>query len=254
MRYTDLARRSEVSEGEVSRHLQRLQSAGLVEKQLTGGFLLTPLARGVLRFEGGLDLLARHREYFRSHDIHVLEERFLLRLEELGYGDFVNDPLELNESVQHVFRSIRTRFDGECLIAQHVAKATEDPSRMQALVETATKYQPTIRVIVQEEDAELGVQAHHGLSAHVEYRTLQSCRVDLGISDTAAVVAFAQRDGNLDYNSGFFGTDPRFLGWCRDYFDYKWSIARALAPARVESAIARVGPTRRRRLGEGTQA
>jgi predicted transcriptional regulator len=59
----------------------------------------------------------------------------------------------------------------------------------------------------------------------------------LSIGDGAAMLAFASRDGRMDMNYSFFGTDARFLGFCRDYFESVWSQAKPVAEAMVRASI-----------------
>lgn len=237
LRYSDLVRRLELSEGEVSRHLQRLHAAGLVDKQATGGFLLTPLARTVLRFQTGLGLAAEHSEYFRTHDVHALGERHLLRVDDLGFAEFLNDPFEMMEGAHGVFRSVRERFDGICLPAAHIAEG-HPSTHLVALRDAAKEHGTKVRLVLQDEEVVLGVQLHDPVSPRVEYRSVPVSRVDLAVSDEAAALAFAQRDGRMDYNAGFFERDPRFVGFCRDYFEFVWASARPVDPKARSAALA----------------
>jgi predicted transcriptional regulator len=240
LRYTDLARRLEVSDGEVSRHLQRLAAAGLVEKQASGGFVATPLARLAMALEGPLSLLARHDEYFRTHDVASLDEPFLRRLDDLGFAEFLNDPIETQAATQRLFAGVRGHFDGICLVASHMA-AGHSIGDLVSLQDACRTNGTRMRLVLQEEEARLGVQVHSALAARVEYRTVPVSRVDIAIGEGCAVAAFAQRDGRMDYNQAFFGTEARFVGFCRDYFEAVWARAKPV-PARLLQEVARAPP------------
>lgn len=234
LRYTDIARRVELSEGEVSRHLQRLHSSGLVLKQATGAFEPTPLAVLTLAFEEGLGFLASHAEYFATHD-PSLPPALAARVADLGAGQFLTDPIELHAAVDRVFESVRGRFDGICLIASHMAH--EAPvGHLRALRDAAERHGTRFRLVLQEEEALLGVHVHAHVSDRFEYRTVPVSRVDVAIGDGSALVAFANRDGRMDYNQGFVGSDPRFMAFCQDLFEQTWARARPVAPTVLEQA------------------
>lgn len=235
LRYTDIVRRSELSDGEVSRHIQRLVAAGLVEKQATGSLIATPLARLTLRFSPGLGLLARHAEYFRTHDVHTMDERFLLRLEDLAFAEFLQDPVEVFEGIKTTWGSVHTRFDGICLWADHIASGHTPPD---GALDFVRERNPSARLIVQNEDAIQAREVHDRLFPRIEYGLVTVSRVDMLIGDDTALLNFATRDGRLDYNQAFFGKDPRFVGFCRDYFDSVWAQAKPIG-ARI-SPVARL--------------
>ncbi|MES2155702.1 MAG: ArsR family transcriptional regulator [bacterium] len=250
-RYTDLVRRLELSEGEVSRHLQRLHAAGLVDKLATGGFTATPLARLALCFAGALGLMARHDQYFRSHDVAALDEPFLQRLGDLAYAEFLTDPLEVQAAMMRLFQGVEGRFDGICLVAEHMAMG--DPSEpLKVLAQRASDHGTRVRLLLQDEDAQLGVRVHCGVAPGIEYRTVPVSRVDLMVTGNMAILGFVDRDGRMDYNQCFGGSDARFIAFCQDYFDVVWARAK-IVPSGIVQAATRaarsegdvVRPTRR---------
>lgn len=246
LRYTDIVRRCELSDGEVSRHIQRLVAVGLVQKQATGTLAATPLARLVMRFSPSLSLIARHAEYFRAHDVHAMGDRFLLRIEDLGAAEFLKDPVEVFEGIKSAWGSVRTRFDGICLWADHIASGHAPPD---GAFEFLRDRHPASRLIVHDEDLLPAREFHDRILRDVQYRIVPVSRVDMIIGDDAAFLSFATPEGRVDYNQAFFGRDPRFVGFCRDQFDAMWDIA-VRTDVRVsltdESAQGRVPKAKRR--------
>jgi hypothetical protein len=46
-----------------------------------------------------------------------------------------------------------------------------------------------------------------------------------GVWGAVAVFCLPNNNGNIDY-TGFTGTDPKFLEWCKDLFFYYWEKAK----------------------------
>ena len=232
-RYTDLTRELDLSEGEVSRHLQRLHQAGLIEKLATGMFQPTPLALVALGFEPGLDLLARRADFFRTHDVHALDQRFLLRLEALSHAEFLTDPIEIFGAITQVRTSVRKRLDGICLIAEHVASGSMTHATFAPIADLVEEHGTQVRLITQQEDVAMSIEYQGVL--HPQLRTVAVSRFDLFMSDTHALLNVATREGKVDYATGFFGTDPRFYEWCRDLFEFQWAAATPVPVSQIEA-------------------
>lgn len=232
LRYTDLTREVALSEGEVSRHLNRLHQAGLIEKQVDGTFQPTPLSLVALSFEASLGLLASRSEFFRTHDVHALDQRFLLRIEALSHAEFLADPIETFGAIAEVRGSVRKRLDGICLIAEHVASGTISHEVFAPIARRIKEHGTQVRLITQHEDLTTSIEYQGVLRP--QFRVVPVSRFDLFISDTHALFSVANREGKMDYASAFFGTHPRFYEWCRDVFEHRWAAATPVTPQYVE--------------------
>jgi predicted transcriptional regulator len=60
---------------------------------------------------------------------------------------------------------------------------------------------------------------------NVDRKLLPSIPVIMIISEKEASISFPRLDGNVDYPS-FFGTDPTFLKWAKDLYNYFWEQAK----------------------------
>ncbi len=170
----------------------------------------------------------------------ALDERFLQRLGDLAYGEFLTDPIEVQAFMMKVFHGVERRFDGICLVAEHMALG-EPSEPLRVLQEKAAQHGTRIRLLLQDEDAELGVRVHHHVASDIEYRSVPVSRVDLMVVDGMAILGFVNREGRMDYNQCFGGTDPRFVAFCQDYFDVVWARAKPVPQAVVRAAVRPVG-------------
>ncbi|MDF1540833.1 MAG: ArsR family transcriptional regulator, partial [Candidatus Thorarchaeota archaeon] len=84
-----IARKLNVSPTEALRQLQRLSDAGLVHRQPDGAYATSHFGKLVLQLSSSIDFIARHREYFSTHDILKLPPQFVNRIGELSKADLI---------------------------------------------------------------------------------------------------------------------------------------------------------------------
>ena len=182
---------------------------------------------------GGLGLLATHADFFRTHDVHALDQRFLLRIEALAHAEFLTDPIEIFGAITQVRASVRKRLDGICLIAEHVASGSMTHATFAPVAKLVEEHGTQVRLITQQEDVAMTIEYQGVLRPQL--RTVAVSRFDLFMSDTHALLNVANREGKVDYATGFFGTDPRFHEWCRDLFEFQWAVATPVPTNHIEA-------------------
>ena len=99
----EIARRLDVTATEAFRQLERLSAALLVTRQPEGTYTITPYGKLVLQLSSPLSFLLKHREYFSTHDAHVLPYQFIHRLGELDVATFIADTMESLNKAQRLF-------------------------------------------------------------------------------------------------------------------------------------------------------
>jgi len=57
---------------------------------------------------------------------------------------------------------------------------------------------------------------------------LKEVKIAMAINENTAGVCFPTLKGEIDFGSGFVGTDPVFRGWCSELFDYYWEKSRTI--------------------------
>src|SRR5689334_8372898 len=91
LRYTDLAKEVELSDGEVTRNLRLLTESGLVRKDLDNRFALSPLGQAALHFGEGLEVLGRHGHILSNLAVDRLPTAQLADLGALAHASVVLD-------------------------------------------------------------------------------------------------------------------------------------------------------------------
>ena len=194
---------------ETSRHLQRLQEAGLLGRDSDSLYYLTNYGESALTLIGGLNILSQNREYVLQHDLSVLPPEFVQRL-----GAFKG------------VRLVEDTLTGIRLTEMMYQKATEYIWVLseQILVSALPYIQQSIekgaefRFIFPEDlNPPPGFEP---MSGALE-RALPDVKLRLALTEKEALICLPYLHGALDYTP-FIGDDPEFLKWCHDLFLHFW--------------------------------
>jgi predicted transcriptional regulator len=223
LRFSEVAKRLKVSESEVSRNLNRLLGAGLVAKQPKGAFDLTPSARIALEFLPPISFVARHQEYINAHAIARVPPEFLRRINDLLVARLVKDPFTIYGHLEHMFRTLERRFDGQWIIGKALGHQQLELHRlaMQRLQETGA----TARTVMLRREMPAMLKQSPGFLEVFETRLLDAAPTSVAVTERAAVVWFDDLAGHLDFNQAFVGDHPQFVGWAQELFEHYWARA-----------------------------
>ena len=223
--YSDLSRKLDITTQEVSRHLSRLTENGLTTRRTDGLLELTPYGELVLRQLNAVEFTSKHREYFSSHVLNGLPDKFVSRMGELR-GCMLNLDVMvsihrvqkiLQEAEEHVwnlnlpyiasaFPHIRNiferRVEGRFLHGEEL----QLPNEMRGERERVFS------------DSEVRSLKAAGL---YKERLVEAGLIIYMSEKEVALLCFPEADGRFDY-MGFTSTDPEALVWCRDVFLHYW--------------------------------
>ncbi len=230
MNVTNLSKTLDLTIQESSRHISRLQEAGLTQKDIEGLHSLTPYGKVVLTQLQGLEFTSQHKNYFTSHSLEHLPVEFIYRIGELTNSTHIDG---ISVSVYRVEKIIREA-------EEHILAVTDEyllnaALLMQEAIERGVKVKnieardwvPSTQ-IADEFYAVVGQESgeHARTSGLLEERVLERLDIYLYMSEKeVAAIAFPLPDGRFDY-LGFAATDKRSHKWCRDLFQYYWDRAR----------------------------
>ena len=215
LRLTQLAAKLSATTQETSRHLSRLQEAGIVEKGTDGCLLLTPFGRSLLVLLPSLEFLTGHRKYFLTHDISALPPEFLERIGELRECERAHGVGEVLAHTSRVFREARSYV---WLISDNVMDLRSLGGADAAADFTVRAIVPAASINGASQNVELGKAVQLGL--------VDKVLAGLALNEKTAGVLFPDSSGKLDFDSGFASDDPRFHRWCEDLFMFHWNRAR----------------------------
>lgn len=208
-RLTKIARAVEARNPETSRHLDRLGSAGLVERTSEGAYRSTPLGHLLLGSLGGLQFLTAHAAYFRTHDLSGLPETFVGRLGDLSGGETPEGTFSNFAQDEKIFGTATQRLS---------VLTTELPDDFIGPLEAKDSQGARIQVIV--EKGYRGPRPTESIR-HL-FRVVSSLPMAAAISEGAACLSFPARGGRMDYSAFFASEEARFVRWALDVADWLW--------------------------------
>jgi len=211
-RLTPLSKTIKATVQECSRHIERLGESGLVAKDAEGFYTLTSLGKAVLSLFPGMSFLLTNREYFLTHDLGYLPEKFVERVGELSGGSYVGHVSQVLELIKTIIT------DGR----EYVWLMADQPPIV-GKVAGGSFFSKDIPVRLIGENVDRKVLSELR-SAHPnsEVFLMKEVRVALAVNEKQAGICFPDPKGEADFRAGFAGKDERFLAWCRDLFEYYW--------------------------------
>ena len=226
-RITTIAQEIGINNQECSRHVNRLSEAGLIVKDEGGSYRITPYGVAVLELNSGYEFLSMNKEYFITHSLSKLPDRFVARIGDLKESQLAPDVMVsisefesvIREAEEHVWVIIDQRTPS---VRPLVARAVERGVEIRALSLVSREHYGVGKREIDETDERIildGYIAGQALSGDID-----DASVFLYMSEKAAFIAFPLEDGSFDY-IGFTTTDEKAVSLCSDIFEHCWERA-----------------------------
>jgi len=207
----ELARRNDITATEASRQIQRLLDDAIISKQPDGAYTLTNYGKLFMHFFPTLEFISKHREYFLNHDVWRLPSPFISRLGELRSGVLCEQIAEVVDRIENMMQSAKAYVWvlTDQAVNVHINVMNEQVAKgvkFRSLIHERMLNSSQVRV----------------LGKGVERRVMPSIPALVVKTDKAAFLSLLSMDGAL-VHSGFFGSDPQFMGWVEDFYLYFWN-------------------------------
>jgi predicted transcriptional regulator len=208
---------------EVHRNINRLQDAGLIEKDPDGVFSLTTFGNTIIKQIPTFNYLSKYKEYFSEHILGELPIKFIMRLGALDKCEHIKGIVAILERWKDIYRQADQYI---CEIVPQVPIDLIEPA-VTRVKEKAVKYSYVFpkNVIIPKGRKELLKKFGHNellTKGAIERRMVESVQVAVILNERQASVLFPTQKGETDMNMMFFSHDPVFHEWCIDYFRYRW--------------------------------
>jgi predicted transcriptional regulator len=207
---------------ECSRHLTRLSDAGFIKKDSEGFFEITSYGRAMLSMFPGIKFLAKYKDYFLSHDLTYLPHGFIARIGELADGQYAsNVSLVLGDIVRVISEA-----------KEYVWLMADQPILTGSSIDRSllAKNMPTRLIADQAMPRESLVKLRSSLKEIFETGLISKVNFAMAINEEFAGICFPDLKGQVDFQSGFRGTDPEFHAWCTSLYLYFWEISKRIIP------------------------
>ncbi len=220
---SQLAKDLGITMQEAHRNVNRLQGAGLIEKDPEGIFSLTTFGNTIIKQIPTFNYLSKHKEYFSEHILGELPIKFIMRLGALDRCEFVKGVVAILERWKDIYRQ------GEQYVYEIVPQVPMDliEPAVNRVKEKGVKYSYVLPkdVIIPKGRKDLLKKLGHSELLNkgaIERRMVESVQVAVILNEKHAAVLFPTQKGETDMNMMFFSSDPVFHEWCLDYFRYRW--------------------------------
>jgi len=220
---SQLAKDLDITMQEAHRNVNRLQDAGLIEKDPEGIFSLTTFGNTIIKQIPTFNYLSKHKDYFSEHVLGELPIKFIMRLGALDRCEFVKGVVAILERWKDIHRQ------GDQYVYEIVPQVPMDliEPAVNRVKEKGVKYSYVLpkNVIIPKGRKELLKKLGHTellSKGAIERRMVESVQVAVILNEKHGAVLFPTQRGETDMNMMFFSSDPVFHEWCLDYFRYRW--------------------------------
>jgi len=223
--YSDLSRKLDITTQEVSRHLSRLTENGLTTRRTDGLLELTSYGELVLRQLNAVEFTSKHREYFVSHVLNDLPDKFVSRMGELRECTLNLDVMVSIHRVQKILQDAEDYVWN--LNLPYIASAFPYIKNIfERGVEGRFLHGKELQLPDEmrgERERVFSDDQVRSLKATGLYkeRLVEAGLIIYMSEKEVALLCFPEADGRFDY-MGFTTTDPDALEWCRDVFLPYW--------------------------------
>jgi predicted transcriptional regulator len=217
MRLSQISKKLEITTAEVSRHLDRLSKAKLIDRDSESSFHLTHFSGIILAEIAKIDFITENIDFFLNHDLSRIPEH-LQWLDSMATGEFTKGTLETSSLIKDI--SVKAE-DYILVISAEVMRGMVD-------LDCTRHDEGVIFKKIYPEDADMPEEYMARLGESFEIRTLEDVPLGLKMSEKMGGVALRDTGGKVDYSMGLVGEHESFRRWVRAIFDHYWSCAKPL--------------------------
>lgn len=201
---------------ETSRHLSRLDEAGLVCKNPDGTYGITRFGRLCMLKNEEMGFLVKHRDYFNTHSLERLPRGLLAKIGVLSNSEYIADTLIALQVVKRIIDEAEEslfRLSDQFLMVllDPIVAATERGVNYFFIYSSDIKIPPNATETVRLRQAKINGNffsyTHSNIAAFIV------------MSEKEIMIAFPQLDGSYDY-TGFSSTDAEALRWGKELYEH----------------------------------
>ncbi len=220
---SQLAKDLNITMQEAHRNVNRLQDAGLIEKDPEGIFSLTTFGNTIIKQIPTFNYLSKHKDYFSEHILGELPIKFIMRLGALDRCEFVKGVVAILERWKDIYKQA-DQYIYE--IVPQVPIDLIEPA-LNKVKENGIKYSYVLprNVIIPKGRRDLLKKLGHNELLNkgaIERKMVDRVQVAVILNEKHAAVLFPNQRGETDMNMIFYSSDEIFHEWCLDYFRYRW--------------------------------
>lgn len=238
MKTTEITKILKMSIPGTQKHLVKLFSLDLIQKNPDSSLSLTEKGRIVLDLISNFDFIYEKPEILKNHTLSFLPSKFVKRLGDLqnckvtkGYVNNIEiyKDIILN-SMQYVKHCTNTiPIDTYKIAIPHFKKHNVNMSFILAKeMNLPSGWKEIQEKLGEEELVQKGLMQRH---------MIDKLNVIMWVSENMCSLILPRLDGSMELETMLVSTDSSFREWCSDYFDYLWEHSNSFVQNYVSENI-----------------
>jgi predicted transcriptional regulator len=215
----EIAKKLDITDTEACRQIKRLSDELLIHKQPDGAYTISNYGKLILELLQPLEFVVKYKEYCLEHDFWKLPRIFIRRLDELSEGTLKT---ELAESVNGIQEMVQSADDHIWTITDQIIATHSYATASQLL-----KGVKSLTLVPERLSSSPLCQIAAGKNAG--WRCMPEVPGVIMVTEKEAFVFLYMLEGKMDYEA-FFGSDPAFIKWAEDLFNYFWEKGKPFYP------------------------
>lgn len=215
MRLSHISKMLEVTTAEVSRHLERLGNAKLIDRDSESNYNITPFADIILSEISNFDFLLKNIDYFLHHSLSGIPEH-LHWFNSMAKGSFIEGTLEISSMIKETSDEAK----------KYVYVISDEVMRGLVDLDCKKNDKGVVFKKIYPKDAQIPQEYKDRIGETFEIRTLEGIPLALKINEKIAGVALRDSSGKVDLSVCIFGENETFRTWVSTIFDYYWERAK----------------------------
>jgi predicted transcriptional regulator len=216
-RLSQLSKELDVNTAEVSRHLDRLGKAGLIDRDSSNNYNLTTFANIILSEVSKFDFLTNNIEYFLKHDVSCIPEH-LHWFNAMAKGSLSKGTLETTSLIKETSENAKKFV---YVISNEVMRGMVD-------IDCKKMDSGVVFKKIYPRDAQLPTEYESRMGKSLEIKILEEVPVGLKMNEKFAGVGLMDTNGKVDLSVVMIGRDESFRSWVEAIFNYYWKKAKPI--------------------------
>ena len=251
MRITELVKEMNLNNPEIRRHISRLRSVDLIQRDVEGFYHLTPYGESSLLLLKEFEFLSSNRKYFKTHSLSKIPKKYVKQIGDLSGSINLENALNFFRHTENLFKESKESV--WLLVNQFpinsistIVETINRGIRFRIIEPRERILNPDLEAMTSEETKALDQTRRTPL---VEQRMVDDVSMLLFLSDTSCVLAFPTSEGQYDFK-GFTSTSESSLNWCRELYQYYWDKSET---RKLLSPLTRIKQRQVSRLTESSE-
>ena len=229
-RISEIANMYKITIQESMRNFNRLNDAGLISKDEENYYDLTPLGHIACNHVPGFVFVTKNNDYFTYHNFGDLPSKFIQRFSSLLKCEKINGMAKILDKWMSIYNNASKEI---FLISSDVINKNF-PKLIIDKVADGIEFnyiidKSVINTVQLDKPREKKIFKGFLLDGVLKRRIVEKIQFTLILSEKEGFVMFPTKDGKTDMREGFYGNDPEFLDWCKDYFQWCWNNSKKIS-------------------------